>query len=321
MVYTVTYNPSLDYAMRLDAVAWGGVNRARETRLRCGGKGVNVSVLLTRLGVENTALGFAAGFTGDAFLQELRRLGVRAEFIRLKSGLTRVNVKLRDTRDTEINAAGPCPDAEESAALALKLSALAAGDTLVLSGSLPEGMPPDTYRNVLRSLAGRGARAVVDAAGAALWDALPERPFLVKPNRDELSVLAHRALRTERELADGARALQERGARNVLVSLGADGALLLDETGGILFCGAPRGDARDAVGAGDSMVAGFLAEYLRAGDFSAALRMGVAAGSATAFSDSLAGREEILNLLLKTPEPSHKRYSRMESIQENQSGM
>ncbi len=297
MVYTVTYNPSLDYAMRLDVVAWGGVNRARETQLRCGGKGINVSILLTRLGVENTALGFAAGFTGDALLLELRRLGVNADFIRLQNGLTRINVKLRDTRDTEFNAPGPCPDAEETAALAQRLSALAAGDTLVLSGSLPVGIPPDTYRTVLAGLAGRGVRAVVDAAGPALWEALPERPFLIKPNREELSALVGRALRTREELADGARVLQRRGARSVLVSLGADGALLLEESGGVSFCAAPRGTVRDAVCAGDSMVAGFLAEYLHSGDPYAALRLGVAAGSATAFSDGLAGREEILSLL------------------------
>lgn len=296
MIYTVTYNPSLDYRARLDAIEWGAVNRAAETQLLCGGKGINVSIVLTRLGVENTALGFAAGFTGDAVEQELHRLGVRAEMIRLQSGMTRINVKLCDARETEINGTGPCPDGQALAALAQKLSALGPQDTLVLAGSLPVGMPPDTYGTVLDGLAARGVRTVVDASGKTLWEALRHRPFLVKPNREELSELMSHALHTEAEIADGARCLQAQGARNVLVSLGAGGALLLDETGRILTCGAPRGTVRDPVGAGDSMVAGFLAEYLRAGDAGAALRMGIAAGSATAFCDGLAQREQILAL-------------------------
>lgn len=254
MIYTVTYNPSLDYRARLDAIEWGAVNRAGETQLRCGGKGINVSVVLKRLGVENTALGFLAGFTGDAVERELHRMGVQTDMIRLRSGMTRINVKLCDARETEINGAGPCPDGDELAALTEKLSALGPQDTLVLAGSLPAGLPPDTYGTVLR------------------------------------------ALRGKEEIADGARCLQAQGARNVLVSLAGDGALLLDETGRVRACGAPRGTVRGSVGAGDSMVAGFLAEYLRSGDAGAALCMGVAAGSATAFSDGLARREQILAL-------------------------
>lgn len=296
MVYTVTYNPSLDYRARLDAIEWGAVNRTAETQLRCGGKGINVSVVLTRLGVENTALGFLAGFTGDVVQQELRRMGVRTDMIRLQDGMTRINVKLSDGRETEINGSGPCPDGDALAALAQKLSVLGTRDILVLAGSLPAGMPPDTYGTVLRGLAAHGVRAVVDASGKSLWATLAHRPFLVKPNRDELSELMGRSLCGKEEIIDGARRLQAQGARNVLVSLAGDGALLLDETGHVCVCGAPRGALRDSVGAGDSMVAGFLAEYLRSGDAGAALRMGVAAGSATAFSDGLAGREQILAL-------------------------
>lgn len=293
MIDTVTYNPSLDYRVRLGAIEWGAVNRAEETQLRCGGKGINVSIVLTRLGVENTALGFAAGFTGDALEQELHRMGVRTDLIRLQSGMTRINLKLCDARETEINGMGPCPDEAAQAALWQKLSALGPQDMLVLAGSLPAGMPPDTYGTVLAGLTERGVRTVVDASGQTLWHALRRRPFLVKPNRDELSELAGRALCTEAEIAAGARRLQAQGARNVLVSLGAGGALLLDEAGRIRVCAAPRGTVRDAVGAGDSMVAGFLAEYLRSGDIGAALCMGVAAGSATAFCDGLAQPEQI----------------------------
>lgn len=296
MIYTVTYNPSLDYRARMDAIEWGAVNRAKETQLQCGGKGINVSVVLTRLGVENTALGFLAGFTGDAVERELHRMGVQTDMIRLQSGMTRINLKLCDARETEINGTGPCPDTAALAALTEKLSVLGAQDTLVLAGSLPAGLPPDTYGAVLRGLAGRGVRTVVDAAGKTLWEALCHRPFLVKPNREELSGLVGRDLRSKEEIADGARRLQAQGARNVLVSLAGDGALLLDETGRIWACGAPRGTVRDSVGAGDSMVAGFFAEYLRSGNAGAALGMGVAAGSATAFSDGLAGREQILAL-------------------------
>lgn len=296
MIYTVTCNPSLDYRVRLDAIEWGAVNRAAETQLRCGGKGVNVSIVLTRLGVENTALGFLAGFTGDAVERELRRLGVRTEMIRLQSGMTRINVKLCEKRETEINGTGPCPDEAAMAALLQRLSALGPQDVLVLSGSLPAGLPPDTYGTMLARSAGRGVRTVVDAAGKTLWEALRYRPFLVKPNRAELCELTGRALRTEEELADGARCLQKQGARNVLVSLAGDGALLLDEAGRAWACAAPRGVLRDSVGAGDSMVAGFLAEYRRSGDAAAALCMGVAAGSATAFSDGLAQRGQILAL-------------------------
>ena len=296
MIYTVTYNPSLDYHVRLDAIEWGAVNRARETQLRCGGKGINVSVVLTRLGVENTALGFVAGFTGDVVEQELHRMGVRTDLIRLQSGMTRINMKLYDARETEINGTGPCPDGDALAALEQKLSALGPQDTLVLAGSLPAGMPPDPYGTVLESAAARGVRTVVDASGKTLCEALRHRPFLVKPNREELSELAGRALCTQEEIAESARRLQAQGARNVLVSLGADGALLLDETGRILACGAPRGTVRAPLGAGDSMVAGFLVEYLHSGDAGAALRMGIAAGSATAFCEGLAQREEILAL-------------------------
>lgn len=287
-VYTVTLNPSIDCVMGLDSWEQGAVNRAKYQMVLCGGKGVNVSLLLTRLGVPNTALGFAAGFTGDALLAELARLGVYTDFIRLSDGLTRINVKLKSERETEINGAGAAPDAAAMACLREKLAALPAGSVLVLSGSLPAGLPDDTYAGLIAALDGQDVSVVLDASGASLKQALSCRPFLVKPNGDELGALLGRKIRTRDEAAACAGELKVAGARNVLVSLAGEGAVLLDETGAVHASAAPRGTVRSSVGAGDSMIAGFLTGWLRSGDYETALRCGVAAGSATAFSYGIA---------------------------------
>lgn len=297
MIYTVTLNPSIDCVMELDGIARGRVNRARTQAVHCGGKGVNVSLLLTRLGVENTALGFAAGFTGEAFGRELVRQGVRADFLRLPEGLTRINVKLRDGTETEINGPGPCPDAASLAALRERLASLGPDDTLVLAGSLPAGLPDNTYETFLALTQRRGVRAVVDTSGKALRRTLPYRPFLIKPNLAELEGLFGISCAARPQMEQCARRLQREGARSVLVSLAGDGAFLLDETGKSHFATAPRGVVRNSVGAGDAMVAGFLTGWQRTGDYAAALRWGIAAGSATAFTTGIAQKEDVLRFL------------------------
>lgn len=297
MIYTVTFNPAIDYVVYLDDLREGTVNRTRNEAIQCGGKGINVSTVLTSLGVENVALGFLAGFTGDAVENALRKKGVRTDFIRLQSGLTRINVKIQNGCETEINGRGPDIGPEALVLLYKKLDAVADGDILVLAGSIPAGMLGDLYEKIMAALQEKKVRVVVDATGELLLNVLRYRPFLIKPNRNELGELFGRTLKTEDDIRACAAKLQDRGARNVLVSLGGDGAILLDETGEFQQIGVACGTVRNSVGAGDSMVAGFLAGYLKEGTYACALRTGVAAGSATAFSDELATGEEVLKLL------------------------
>ena len=299
MIYTLTLNPALDYIMRLPSVKEGLTNRAVSTDLQFGGKGVNVSLVLSELGVENTALGFAAGFTGVALTAYLTDRGIRADFIGLPAGLTRINVKLKTPEglhpETEINAAGPAIPAEALDALYRKLDALTKGDTLVLAGSIPSSLPKDTYRAVMERLSGRGIRFAVDAEGALLTETLPFRPFLIKPNRAELEGIAGRELSNEEDLKKAAAEMQRRGAMNVLVSLGGDGALLLDENGAYHRAAALPIVPVNTVGAGDSAVAGFLAGVSRGYDY--ALRLAMACGGATAASEGIASKEIIQSLM------------------------
>lgn len=297
MVYTVTFNPALDYTVRVDTFQSGGVNRAQSETLRFGGKGINVSVVLRRLDVDSVALGFLAGATGRALEQALQNEGLRTDFIWLPQGMTRINVKLKAEVESEINGRGPDIPPAALQQLFDRLDRLHSGDVLVLAGSVPAAVPDDIYCQILCRLDGRGVLAVVDAARDLLSQTLPYRPFLIKPNRDELGEIFGRALTADDEILDCARRLQQRGARNVLVSLAGDGSLLLDETGAAHRRGTARGSVRDSVGAGDSMVAGFLAGWLQTGDYEAAQRLGTAAGGATAFADGLATREETLALL------------------------
>lgn len=300
MVYTVTLNPALDYEVLVDGFQAGGLNRTSRERMHFGGKGVNVSTVLHSLGVETTALGFAAGFTGKALEDGLRAAGVPADFVWLEEGLTRVNVKIRSGGgggETEINSQGPAVPPPALEALLRKLDRLEEGDALVLAGSLPAGAPRDTYRTILARVEGRGILTVVDAARDLLKGVLPWRPFLVKPNSAELGELFGKEPLAGEEALSCAKSLQKQGARNVLVSMAGEGSLLLDETGACRRLGVPPGTARHTVGAGDSMVAGFLAGWLESRDYAAAHRMGAAAGSATAFSEGLASGEEIRKLL------------------------
>lgn len=300
MIYTLTLNPALDYVMRLPSVKEGATNRAVSTNLQFGGKGVNVSLVLSELGVENTALGFAAGFTGAALTAFLTERGIRADFISLPEGLTRINVKLKTPQglhpETEINASGPTIPADCMDALYRKLDALTEGDTLVLAGSIPSSLPKDTYRAIMERLAGRGIRFAVDAEGALLTETLPFRPFLVKPNRAELEGIMGWELPTDTDLEESAAELQRRGAVNVLVSLGGDGALLLDENGEYHRAKALPIVPVNTVGAGDSTVAGFLAGVDRG--YGYALRLGMACGGATAGAEGLATAESISALMV-----------------------
>ena len=300
MIYTLTLNPALDYIMRLPAVTEGATNRALFTELQFGGKGVNVSLVLSELGVENTALGFAAGFTGAALTAYLTDKGIRADFISLPEGLTRINVKLKTPEgaypETEINAAGPAIPAECMDALYQKLDALAEGDTLVLAGSIPASLSKSTYRNLMERLAGRGIRFVVDAEGALLTETLPFRPYLIKPNRAELEGIMGRELTDEEDLKEAAAEMQKRGAVNVLVSLGGDGALLLDENGAFHRAAALPVVPVNTVGAGDSTVAGFLAGVDRG--YGYALKLAMACGGATAAGEGLAARDAIFDLMM-----------------------
>ena len=297
MVYTVTFNPALDYVVRMDDFQAGDINRTQNEEVQFGGKGINVSTVLRNLGIQNVALGFLAGFTGQALEQGLRESGIQTDFIWLPAGLTRINVKIKAGEETEINGRGPAIPAAALEELFGKLDRLQGGDVLDLSGSIPTSLPDDVYQKILAKLEGRGILSVVDATRDLLCAVLPYKPFLIKPNNHELGEIFGRTLTTDQEIVGCAKQLQEKGARNVLVSMAGDGSLLLDETGGVHKLGVPKGKVRNSVGAGDSMVAGFLAGWLKTGEYAAAHRMGAAAGSATAFSDGLATEREVLALL------------------------
>ena len=259
MIYTVTFNPAIDYVMRIDRLEWGETNRSRTEEIYFGGKGINVSVVLANLGIETTALGYVVGFTGEALDSAVSAQGVRTDFLRLSGGNTRINVKLKSDKETEINAQGPEITAEDIAKLYEKLTHLQSGDTLVLAGSVPGTLPQNIYEDILSRLDGRGIRFVVDATGALLTNVLKYHPFLIKPNRAELEEICGRKLHTDEEIAAAAEELRVRGAVNVLVSMGGDGALLVDEHGEVHRKQAIAGKVINTVGSGASMVAGFLA--------------------------------------------------------------
>ena len=298
MIYTVTFNPAIDYVVRLDnPLQPGAVNRAAGEDCVLGGKGINVSGVLAQLGVESVALGFIAGETGAWLERGLTAQGLHTDFIWLENGMTRINVKIKAGQETELNGAGPNIPESAMQALEAKLDALQKDDVLILAGSIPACLPQSTYERLLARLQGRGVRAVVDATQDLLLKVLPYKPFLIKPNNHELSEIVGHELTTDDEIAAAAAGLQAQGARNVLVSMAGDGALLLDENGAVHRIGCPKGKVVNSVGAGDSMVAGFVAGYLRTGDYRYALRLGTACGSATAFSVGLATKEKIDGLL------------------------
>ena len=305
MIYTVTLNPALDYVMRLSGpLALGETNRAEGLPLTCGGKGINVSLVLQQLDMPSVTLGFAAGQTGQWLISMLEEKGLTQRFIHLQQGQTRINVKLKGDRETEINGAGPRITEEALHQLEAQLAVLTREDVLVMAGSVPAGMRADIYRRLMAPAAEKGARCVVDTTGQALLETLVCRPLLVKPNRAELAALYGESLPDDTAVTRAAAWLQKQGAQNVLVSLGGDGALLRDEAGKTWRMPAVGGKPVNTVGAGDSMVAGFLTAYLRGEGSARALMLGSAAGGATACSQQLAERDGIFALLneMKTPE-------------------
>lgn len=296
MIYTVTFNPALDYVVMVDHFTPGMVNRTVKEDIYYGGKGINVSAVLANLGYESIALGFVAGFTGDEIERGVKALGFASDFIRVKRGMSRINVKLKSDLESEINGMGPEITGEDVAALFEKLDALGEGDVLVLSGSIPSSIADDIYEQIMAGLDGRGVRIVVDAEKELLLNVLQYHPFLIKPNNHELGDMFGVKLTTEEEIIFYAKKLQERGAANVLISMAGDGAILVTESGQVHKLGVAKGTVKNSVGAGDSMVAGFLAGFLEKKDFSHALKLGTAAGGATAFSDGLGTKEKIMEL-------------------------
>lgn len=297
MVYTVTFNPAIDYVMYIDSLEKGMTNRSLSEEVHFGGKGINVSTVLANLGVDTTALGFVVGFTGEALDKAVKESGVKTDFIRLKKGVTRINVKLKSDKETEINAQGPDIDDEAIEELLKKLDSIKDGDTLVLAGSVPASLPQDIYERILKRLQNRNIRFVVDATKDLLLNVLKYKPFLIKPNKDELEEIFKKTLNTQEQIIECAKKLQDEGAENVLVSLGKDGAILIDETGKIHKKDAYKIEAVNTVGSGDSMVAGFIAGAEEG--YEKALILGTAAGGATASSNGLATKEAIFELLNK----------------------
>lgn len=295
MIYTVTFNPALDYVMKVEKLRFDDINRTNGEALHYGGKGINVSAILSRLGIENYALGFQAGFTGDKLEEMLKADGINTDFIKLKSGITRINVKIKGETELDINASGPEIDDNALEQLFNKFKKLKADDILVLAGSVPNTLPDNIYEKILEKTALSGVHAVVDATGDLLLNVLKYRPFLVKPNNLELGDLFSAKAETESDIVKYAKRLQEMGAQNILVSRGKEGALLIDEKGKCHSIGIIPGKPVNSVGCGDSMVAGFIAGYIKRQDYSYALKLGSACGNATAFCYGLAERKEIEN--------------------------
>lgn len=302
MIYTVTFNPAIDYIIRLDKFETGKINRVTYEQVLGGGKGINVSIVLGNLGHKSTALGFLAGFTGEEIKRQLRTFNAADDFVQLDEGFSRINVKAKADVETEINGQGPKISDAKRDELFAKLATLGEGDTLVLSGSIPNTLPDDMYERTLEPLQDKGIRIVVDAEKGLLLKVLKFHPWLIKPNNHELGDMFGVKLTSNEQIVEYAKKLQEKGARNVLISMAGDGAILLTEDGKDYFSPAPKGKLVNSIGAGDSMVAGFIAGYTESnGDYLQAFHMGLATGSASAFSENLATRPEV-EALLKTIE-------------------
>lgn len=295
MVYTVTFNPAVDYIVHTDELKVGMTNRSEREEIYFGGKGINVSLVLRELGIKSRALGFVAGFTGAAIEKALAESGVDADFVHLGNGFSRINVKIKSSAETELNGSGPDIPEKALDELFAKLDKIEDGDTIVLAGSIPADLPEDIYEIILERLRGKKVRAVVDATKDLLMNVLKYEPFLIKPNNHELEEMFGVTLQSIDDIIIYAKKLKEMGAKNVLVSMAGNGAVLLDENGETHICGVCSGTVRNSVGAGDSMVAGFLAGCEKGYDY--ALRLGTAAGGATAFSDGLAQKDKIYELL------------------------
>ena len=296
MIYTITFNPALDYIMVVPSCRNGEVNRTESEKIMAGGKGINVSIVLNNMGVENTALGFISGFTGGAIENILADMNCKTDFIKLDNGFSRINVKIKSDTETEINGQGP--DISDGAVKKLyeKLDSLNDGDTLVLAGSIPSSLSDSIYCEIMDYLKDKKLNIVVDATKDLLVNVLKYKPFLVKPNNHEIGEIFGVELKTRSEVVPYAKKMQKMGAKNVLVSMASEGAVFVGENGEVYESEAPKGKLVNSTGAGDSMVAGFLAGYMEKQDFMYALKMGLSAGSASAFSENLATKEEILNV-------------------------
>ena len=297
MIYTVTFNPALDYVIKVDNFTLGAINRTKREDIYYGGKGLNVSTVLTNLGYESIALGFIAGFTGDVIEKGAKSLGFPTDFIKVKEGLSRINVKLKSNEESEINGQGPNINKEDIDKLFEKLEQLQDKDILILSVSIPNTLDEDIYEKIMDRLQKKDIQIVVDATKDLLLNVLKYKPFLIKPNNHELGEMFNVILNNDEEIIYYAKKLQEKGARNVLISMAGDGAILITENEEIFKTEVPKGEVKNSVGAGDSMVAGFIAGYLTNNNYEEALKMGTAAGSASAFSEGLTTKEKVISLL------------------------
>lgn len=297
MIYTITFNPALDYIVRVDNFKVGQVNRTSYEEIYAGGKGINVSIVLNNLDVENIALGYIAGFTGDEIENRVKNMGCKTDFIKLNNGMSRINVKLKSNEESEINGQGPAINDNDLEQLFNKLDLLKEGDILVLAGSIPSTLPEDIYQIIMRRLENKNIKIIVDATKDLLLNVLKYRPFLIKPNHHELAELFNVEIKNEEEIIKYATKLKEMGARNVLISMAGDGAIFITEDNRVIKSKVPKGKLVNSVGAGDSMVGGFIAGYLNNSNLEEAFKMGVATGSASAFSEGLATKDKVYNLL------------------------
>ena len=297
MIYTITFNPALDYIVKMDEFNLGNVNRSNNEFVYAGGKGINVSIVLNNLGVKSKALGFIAGFTGDEIERRVREFGCDTEFIKLKEGMSRINVKIKADVESEINGGGPDISSEALEKLYAKLDTLTTGDILVLAGSIPKTMPTDIYERIMERLQEKDVKFIVDTTGESLLKVLKYNPFLIKPNHHELGELFGVKLNSKEEVIEYAKKLKDMGAQNVIISMAGDGAVLIDSNGGVTTSNVPKGVVKNSVGAGDSMVAGFIAGYLNSEKIEDGFKLGVATGSASAFSEGLATKDYVYELL------------------------
>lgn len=297
MIYTVTLNPSIDYVIELDSLNHGSVNRVNEENIYPGGKGINVSNILNELGYKNIALGFISGFTGKYIVDSMIAKNLNCDFIELSNGFTRINVKIKSNEETEVNGNGPNISEEDLQKLYDKIDNLKNGDILVLAGSIPSTVDDKLYENIMKRLEDKNIKIVVDATKNLLLNVLKYNPFLIKPNNHELAEMFNVELNSTEDVVFYARKLKEMGAQNVLISMGKDGALLVTENDEVFASSVAKGEVVNSVGAGDSMVAGFIAGYLKSNSYEEALRLGAASGGATAFSSDLATREFIDKLV------------------------
>ena len=297
MFYTVTLNPALDYILQVDDFGIGKINRTKTEKILPGGKGLNVSMVLKNLGIDSVAIGFIAGFTGDELRKQMEQKGVKTEFIKVQNGITRINVKISSNQETALNGIGPDIDEKDIEELLQKINEITSDDLVILSGNIPKSIPKNIYPIICDILEKNNVTFVVDATRELLIDVLKYKPFLIKPNKEELEETFKVKITTKDELVTYAKKLQDMGAQNVLISLGGDGAILLNKEGKVYYSKAPKGKVINTVGAGDSMVAGFLAGYKKTKDYEQAFKMGIATGSASAFSMDLATAKEVENLL------------------------